>query len=291
MRALTASAFTTVAAVLFGALGFSVSGFGGTSAEAADGNRADLVNRRLLRVCSDPANLPFSGRDEPGFENRIADIVAEELGVDVEYTWFPQATGFVRRTLFAKACDVIMGYAQGDELVLNTNHYYRSAYAMVFKKDGPLKGLESLSDPRLKTAKIGLVAGTPPASIISKNGLLGNVRPYQLMIDRRHFSPALRMMTDLKSGDIDIGLMWGPNAGYFAKKSGMDLAVVPLVNEKGARTAFRITMGVRQSDAQWKRQLNEIIKKRQSDIDKVLLAYGVPLLDEKDNPITAPRTN
>lgn len=264
---------------------------GASRAEAAQPNRADLVNRRVLRVCSDPANLPFSAEEKPGFENKIADIVADELGVEVEYTWFPQATGFVRRTLFAKACDIIIGYAQGDELVLNTNHYYRSAYSLVYRKGGDLDGVVELGDPRLKDKKIGLVAGSPPATIISRLGLLDHVKPYNLVIDRRHFSPTEEMIKDIASGDVDVGILWGPNAGYFAKESGVDMAVVPLLKEKNARMSFRITMGVRQSDDQWKRELNEIIAKRQGDIDEVLLAYNIPIIDEKDQLITAPRKN
>ncbi|MEL7049631.1 MAG: transporter substrate-binding domain-containing protein, partial [Pseudomonadota bacterium] len=187
------------------ALLIAASGFGGSAALAAEGATSDLVNRRVLRVCADPANLPFSGRKEPGFENKIADIVADELGVKVEYTWFPQATGFIRRTLFAKRCDLVVGYAQGDEMVLNTNAYYRSAYALVYVDGGKLDGVETLNDPKMKGAKIGLVAGSPPASIINRAGLMGNVRPYPLVVDRRYDSPSELMIKELASGDIDVG--------------------------------------------------------------------------------------
>ena len=143
-----------------------------TSARAAEAQRVDLVNRTALRVCADPANLPFSNDRGEGFENKIADIVAAELKVPVEYTWFPQATGFIRQTLFAKRCDVVMGYAQGDELVLNTNPYYRSTYALVHRNGTELDGVDSLSDPRLTGKRIGVVAGTPPASIMARLGLI-----------------------------------------------------------------------------------------------------------------------
>ncbi len=254
--------------------------FGSSAALAADGNKADLVNRSILRVCADPANLPFSGKDKPGFENKIADIVAEELNVPVEYTWFPQATGFIRRTLFAKRCDVVLGFAQGDETVLNTNHYYTSTYAFIYRKGQGLDGLEALSDPRLKTKKIGIIAGTPPATIMAKLGLIANARPYHLTVDRRHFSPAEEMTKELRSGEIDVGILWGPMAGYFAQRGGEELTVVPMVKETiGPRMAFRITMGVRRSDTTWKRQLNEILTKRKPDIDRVLSDYGVPLVE------------
>lgn len=269
---------------------------GGLAAEAAEANRADLVNRKVLRVCADPANLPFSSKDpdEPGFENKIAEVVADELGsIPVEYTWFPQATGFIRRTLFAKACDLVIGFAQGDEMVLNTNHYYKSAYSLVAKKGGPLADVDSLSDERLRSKRIGIVAGTPPATILNRNGLMVNAKPYQLFVDRRYDSPTEAMLADIRSGDVDVGILWGPNAGYFAKKGGKDdLVVTPLLKEgRQPPMSFRITMGVRQSDTQWKRELNDIIKKRQGDIDKILLDYGIPIIDEDDKQITAPRNN
>ena len=257
---------------------------------AAEGQRLDLVDRTALRVCADPANMPFSNDKGEGFENKIAEIVAAELKVPVEYTWFPQATGFIRQTLFAKRCDVVIGYAQGDELVLNTNHYYRSTYALVYRAGSGLDGVDSLADPRLKDRRIGVVAGTPPGSIMARLGLIERAKPYPLMVDRRHDSPGERMIDDIRSGDIDAGVLWGPIAGYFAAKGGDRLVVVPLLKEAGApRMAYRITFGVRNLEDDWKRQLNVVIAKRQGDIDAVLLQFGVPLLDEQSSLITQPR--
>jgi quinoprotein dehydrogenase-associated probable ABC transporter substrate-binding protein len=257
---------------------------------AAEGQRADLVNRTVLRICADPANMPFSNDKGEGFENKIAEILAGELKVPVEYTWFPQATGFIRQTLFAKRCDVVIGYAQGDELVLNTNHYYRSTYALVFRGGAGLDGVDSLADSRLKDKRIGVVAGTPPGSIMAKLGLIERAKPYPLMVDRRHDSPAERMIGDIRSGDIDAGVLWGPIAGYFAHKGGDKLAVAPLLKEGNSpRLTYRITFGVRNLEDDWKRQLNLLIARRQGDIDAVLLAFGVPLLDEQSNLITQPR--
>lgn len=261
-----------------------------SSAVAAEGQRVDLVNRTTLRVCADPANMPFSNEKGEGFENKIADIVAGELEVPVEYTWFPQATGFIRRTLSAKRCDVVMGYAQGDELVLNTNPYYRSIYALVYRAGKGVDGVDSLADPRLKGKRIGVVAGTPPSSIMVQNGLIEQAKPYPLMVDRRHDSPGERMMADIRSGDIDGGVLWGPMAGYFADIGGEKLTVVPLLKEaSGPRMSYRITFGVRNGEDDWKRQLNDLIAKRQADLDAVLLQYGVPLLDEQSKLITQPR--
>jgi quinoprotein dehydrogenase-associated probable ABC transporter substrate-binding protein len=260
------------------------------SAGVAHGQRVDLVNRTALRVCADPANLPFSNDKGEGFENKIAEIVAAELKLPVEYTWFPQATGFIRQTLFARRCDVVMGYAQGDELVLNTNHYYRSTYALVHRRGAALDGVDGLADPRLKGKRIGVIAGTPPASIMAQLGLIQLAKPYPLMVDRRYEAPGERMAGDVRSGDIDAGVLWGPMAGYFAANGGEELAVAPLLKEAGgARMAYRITFGVRPQEDDWKRQLNGLIAKRQGDIEAVLLEYGVPLLDEQSNLITQPR--
>jgi len=257
---------------------------------AAYAQRVDLVDRTALRVCADPANMPFSNDKGEGFENKIAEIVATELKLPVEYTWFPQATGFIRQTLFAKRCDVVMGYVQGDELVLNTNHYYRSTYALVLRKGAGLDGVDSLADPRLKGRHLGVIAGTPPASVMAQLGLIGNAKPYPLMVDRRYESPGERMIADIQSREIDAGILWGPIAGYFAPKASGALTVVPLLKEAtGQRMAYRITFGVRPLEDEWKRQLNGLISKRQGDFDSVLLQFGVPLLDEQSNLITQPR--
>jgi len=272
------------AVLLSGSISASIAAF----IVEAQAQRVDLVDRTALRVCSDPANLPFSNDKGEGFENKIAEIVAADLKLPVEYTWFPQATGFIRQTLFAKRCDVVMGYAQGDDLVLNTNHYYRSTYALVLRKGAGLDGVDSLGDPRLRGKRIGVIAGTPPTTAMAQLGLIEHAKPYPLMVDRRYESPAERMIEDIQSGDIDAGILWGPIAGYFAPKAG--LAVVPLLkDEGGARMAYRITFGVRPLDDEWKRQLNGLIAKRQGDIDAVLLQFGVPLLDEQSKLITQPR--
>jgi quinoprotein dehydrogenase-associated probable ABC transporter substrate-binding protein len=255
---------------------------------AAYAQRVDLVDRTALRVCADPANMPFSNDKGEGFENKVAEIVAAELKLPVEYTWFPQATGFIRQTLFAKRCDVVMGYVQGDELVLNTNHYYRSTYALVLRKGAGLDGVDSLADPRLKGRRLGVIAGTPPTTIMAQLGLIGHAKPYPLVVDRRYESPGERMIADIQSSEIDAGILWGPIAGYFAPKASGALTVVPLLKEAaaGPRMAYRITFGVRPQEDEWKRQLNGIIGKRQGDFDSVLLQFGVPLLDEQSNLIT-----
>ena len=252
---------------------------------AASAQTSDLVTRQALRVCADPANMPFSNTAGEGFENKIAELIAGKLGVPVEYTWFPQATGFVRMTLGLNRCDVIIGFAQGDELVQNTNHYYRSTYVFVTKADGPLAGVTTLSDPLLKDKRIGVIAGTPPATVLAQNGLIGKAKGYSLMVDRRFESPTEEMIADIVSGTIDGGLLWGPIGGYYAKQSDVPLKVVALPKEPGSRMTYRITMGVRFHDQDWKRQLNRLIRDNQDEINAILADYGVPLLDEQDNAV------
>jgi quinoprotein dehydrogenase-associated probable ABC transporter substrate-binding protein len=246
----------------------------------------ELIDPKVLRVCADPHNMPFSTEKREGFENKVAELFAEKLGRGLAYAWYPQATGFVRNTLAAHRCDVIMGAPQGDDLVQVTNPYYRTAYALVFKRDSGLDGVDTLEDPRLKNKHIGVVAGTPPGNNMAVNGLMANAKPYPLVVDTRVDSSAAAMMRDLEAGEIDAGVLWGPMAGYYARQAGVPMTVVPLVKETtGPRLAYRIAMGVRFADQDWKRLLNRLIAENQPAINKVLLSFGVPLLDDNDRPI------
>jgi quinoprotein dehydrogenase-associated probable ABC transporter substrate-binding protein len=253
------------------------------------GAAGELVDPDILRVCADPSNMPFSDESGEGFEDKLAQMVAAGTGrKSVAYTWFPSITGFVRNTLGANRCDIVMGYAQGDELVQNTNAYYRSAYVLIYKKDGDLAGVETLVDPKLKDKRLGVVEGTPPTASMAKTRLLEKAKIYPLMIDTRAApSMAEVMMRDMQTGVIDAAVVWGPMAGYYAARSDVEMTVVPLIHEKGGqRMIYRITMGVRPSDQNWKRTLNTFIKENQPKIDQLLLEYGVPLLDERDQRIT-----
>jgi len=251
----------------------------------------ELVDPKVLRVCADPRNMPFSNEKGEGFENKLAEFFAAKLQKKLDYMYFPQATGFVRMTLGAHRCDVIMGFPQGDELVQGTNPYYRTAYAIVAKAGSGLDDVDNLKDARLKGKHIGIVAGTPPATEMAMNGLMANAKPYPLMIDTRVDSSAAAMIDDLTSGQIDAGILWGPMAGYYAKQSNPPLHVTPLIHEtSGPKLVYRIGMGVRPADQNWKRQLNRLIQENQKDINKILLDFGVPLLDERDNPILAETT-
>lgn len=253
------------------------------------GAAGELVDPQVLRVCADPSNMPFTDQSGEGFEDKLAKMVATATGrSSVAYAWFPSITGFVRNTLGANRCDIIMGYAQGDELVQNTNAYYRSSYVLLYKKDGELSGVETLRDPRLADKRIGVVEGTPPSANMAAAKLMRKAKVYPLMVDTR-VAPSMAevMIRDMLNGVIDAAVIWGPMAGYYADKSGADLAVVPLVKEKGGqRMTYRITLGVRPSDQQWKRTLNTFLRDHQSEINKLLLEYHVPLLDERDHVIT-----
>lgn len=248
----------------------------------------ELVDPKVLRVCADPRNLPFSNEKGEGFENKLAEFLATKLQKKIDYMYFPQATGFVRMTLGAHRCDVIMGFPQGDDLVQGTNPYYRTAYALVSKQNSGLDDVTTLEDTRLKGKHIGIVAGTPPATNMAVNGLMTNAKPYPLMIDTRVDSSAEAMINDLNKGDIDAAILWGPMAGFYAKKASPPLHVTPLVKEKtGPQLVYRIGMGVRRADQNWKRLLNRLIQENQPEINKILFDYGLPLLDENNQPITA----
>src|SRR5260221_2331480 len=198
----------------------------------------ELVDPQVLRVCADPRNLPLSDEKGEGFENKLAELFAEKLQKKLDYMYFPQAAGFVRMTLVAHRCDVIMGFPQGDDLVQGTNPYYRTAYALVAKQGSGLDQVAALEDQRLKGKHIGIVAGTPPATNMAAYGLMTNAKSYPLMIDTRFDSSTVAMINDLMSGEIDAGVLWGPMAGYYARQANPPLHVTPLVKEtSGPRLA------------------------------------------------------
>jgi quinoprotein dehydrogenase-associated probable ABC transporter substrate-binding protein len=261
-----------------------------SAASSADGNVSDLVNRKALRVCSIPENMPYSNDKGEGFENKIAEIIASELKIPIEYTWYPGGYGMIRKTLAANRCDLIMGAVQADEVTLNTNHYYRTTYALILKKGIGLDGLNSLSDPRLSGKRLSNQGG-PVGDFIAKAGLMPNAKSYPMDVDRRYHTIEQDIVDDVLSGEIDVGVLWGPFAAYYTKGLEDKLDVNPILEvfEGNAKLEYRITMGVRGSDSAWKKQLNEVIKKRQGDIDKVLLDFNIPIIDEQNRLITAPR--
>src|ERR1700739_1002599 len=259
-------------------------------AQASDNEKGtlELVDPNVFRACGDPRNLPFSNDKGEGFENKLAELFAAKLGKKLSYTYFPQATGFVRMTLGSYRCDIIMGFPQGDDQAQVTVPYYRTTYALVFKPGSGLEGVTTISDPKLRDKRIGVVAKTPPSTNMAMNGLLGHAKSYPLFIDTRADSSAQDMMDALAHGDIDCGILWGPMAGYYANRANPPMTVVPLTKETtGPQMTYRIGMAVRASDQEWKRTLNRLIMENQAEINKLLISYNIPILDEGNMPITS----
>ncbi len=198
------------------------------------GSSAELVDPQTFRVCADPHDLPFSDEAGGGFENKLASLLASKLGRPPSYTYYPQVIGFVRNTLNALRCDVVMGVAVGDDLMQTTNPYYHTTYALVFKPGNGLDGIESLEDPRLKGKHIGVIAGTPPSSVLVQQGLMALAKPYPLTVDTRVEVPSQTMANDIASGQIDAGVLWGPIAGYYAQH--VDTAPGGRAAAEGTRT-------------------------------------------------------
>ena len=167
---------------------------------------SDLVSTSELRVCADPANAPASDMSLSGYENKIAALIGDALDRPVGYTWYPMATGFIRNTLRANRCDVVIGYAQGHEMVLNTNHYLTSAYVLIVPDGSDIADVDRLSDDRLKGKRIGVIAGGPPGDHLARNGLIGKARPYHLFVDRRHAAPPVDMLdeSDVREFAIEV---------------------------------------------------------------------------------------
>ena len=243
----------------------------------------ELVAKTELRVCADPADLPFSDQKLDGFENKIAALIGQELAVPVTYTWFPQVVGFVRNTLGAGRCDVIMGTVAGDDLVQTTTPYYFTGYMFVARNDSGLT-FTGFDDPKLRNLHIGVVGGTPPSDLLVRHGLMANARPYQLQIDTRLGTETHQMILDIVDKKIDAGLLWGPIAGYYIRHDNLPLTMAMLHTEpQSPRMEYHIAMGIRHNEPDWRRRLNAIIGKRRNDIMAILRDYGVPLLDEQGN--------
>lgn len=235
-----------------------------------------------LRVCADPSNLPFSNKKLEGFENKIAELIAQDLGAQLTYTWWPHQRGLVRRTLNEGQCDVLIGIPKGWDLVLWTKPYYRTTYVVVYPKDRGFQ-IKSLDDPILRQLRVGVHVNTPPAEALAERGITGqNVIGYPLFYDP-NFHPEEypgKLIEDLIAGEVDVAIIWGPIAGYFVKKrSASFLELVPLQggNPKLPFT-YEISMGVRKGDKELKAQLEEVLSRKQADIRKILEDYGVPLL-------------
>ena len=230
-----------------------------------------------LRVCGDPDNLPFSNKKREGFENKIAEVIAKEVGAELTYYWWPHQRGLIRNTLRAGQCDVLISVPQGWEPVLWTRPYYRSGYVIVYPKAKGHK-ITSLDDPVLKQLKIGVYVNSPPAEALAEKGIVKNMVGYN-PLDYQQDRPG-KIIEDLIAGEIDVAVVWGPVAGYYAKKlNASHLDIVPIQDEDpGNPFSFEFSMGVREGNKALKAQLEEALSKRQAEIQKILEDYGVPLL-------------
>jgi mxaJ protein len=236
---------------------------------------------QALRVCADPDNLPYSKDDGSGFENRIAELLADDLKLPLQYQWLPDRRGFVRKTLGARLCDVIIGVPVGFERTATTQPYYRSSYVFV-QRAAPTPPVRTFDDPRLAQMRIGVqligddLAASPPGYALARHGYTSNVRGYPVPGDEP--APA-RMIAAIASGELDGALVWGPQAGYFAAHSQvpMRVSVLPAPPEAaGLPFEYSIAMGVRRGEAQWRERLNDFIRRRHGDIDRILAQYAVP---------------
>lgn len=277
-----------LAAAWIGLLASVVSPNGGVAgAQAAD------KNEKVLRVCGDPNNMPFSNEKREGLENQIAAAVAQDLGWQLEYVWWPHQRGLVKRVLDTERCDVLVGIPKGYDLVGWTKPYYRTGYVIAYQKDRIPAGVRSLDDPVLKTLKVGVQVNTPPHLALGERGMVGdNVVAYQLMFDPNYHPEDYpgRQIEDLIAGRIDVALVWGPLAGYFQKKKGADtLVLVPIEgpgggdvgkkgDDKGLPFAFDISMGVRKANTALKARLEQALDRKQGEIKAILEDFGVPLL-------------
>jgi quinoprotein dehydrogenase-associated probable ABC transporter substrate-binding protein len=253
------------------------------------------TERKALRVCQDPNNLPFSNLGGEGIENRIAELFGIALGLPVTYYSFPQRLAFIRNTLRYKLpdqdypCDIVMGVPVGYDQVSVTQPYYRSTYAMVFAPGNGLDQVRSAADflaldrARLAQLRIGVYDRSPASDWLSKHGLIDSGVPYQMMNADPEQYPGEIIEKDLASGKLDVAIVWGPIAGYFAKRiKSPQLSVVPLKSEPGVRLDFQMAMGVRYGEREWKQQVESLIDAKRLEIASILADYGVPLVVDAD---------
>ena len=242
------------------------------------------ATKGTLRVCADPNNLPFSNERQQGFENKIADLVGRDMNARVEYTWWPQRRGFVRMTLKHGDCDVIMGVPSNYEQAQATEPYYRSSYVFLSRRDRNLK-ITSFDDPSLHHLKIGVQligndhVNSPPAHALNARGIVHNIAGFPVMGDYRQADPPRAIVDAVGRGDVDVAIVWGPLAGYFAKEQNVALDITPVspqIDLPFLPFVFDISMGVRRGDTQLKEALDKEIERRQPDIERILDAYGVP---------------
>jgi len=239
---------------------------------------------RTLHVAADPNNLPFSNQRQEGFENRLAQILGDELHCKIEYTWWAQRRGFFRNTLKDGDCDLVLGVPRGMPRLLTTSPYYHSTYVFVSRRDRGLD-IHSFDDPRLRTLKIGEqmigndATNSPPAHALSARHIIDNIVGYTLYGDYREENPPARIVRAVESGEVDLAVVWGPLAGYFAKQSKIPLAlnaVTPESESPALTYAFDICVGVRKTEPKLRDEVEAALNKRRAEIEHLLDEYGIP---------------
>jgi mxaJ protein len=250
------------------------------------------VSKRILRVTSDPNNLPFSNDKREGFENKLAELIAKELDADLQYSWRAQRRGFFRETLKEDRADLVLGVPAHFEMALTTAPYYRSSYVFVYRKDRNL-GLHSLDDPALHKLRIGVQmigndeTNTPPAHALAHRGIVDNVVGYTLYGDYRDPNPPARIVDAVVKGDVDVAVVWGPLAGYFAKHASAPLEVVPVspAADPNLPFTFSIAMGVRKGDKPLHDEIDAILQRKHKEIEAILDNYRIPRVPEPPKQI------
>jgi len=237
-----------------------------------------------LVICADPNNLPFSNKAEKGFENRIAALVGEGLGRPIRYVWWAQRRGYVRNTLGEAKCDLWPGVAAGVEMLATTRPYYRSSYVFVTRQADRLDSL-TLDDARLHKLRLGVqlvgddAMNTPPAHALARRGLTRNVTGFMLYGDYRAPNPPSAIVKAVEDGRIDVGLTWGPLAGYFAQQAQVPLRlepVTPWLDDAQWPMVYEVSMGVRKDEPELRAKVEHILTERRSSIARILDDYGVP---------------
>jgi mxaJ protein len=247
---------------------------------------AASAGARELRVCADPNNLPYSNATGEGFENRIVQLLAQDLGATVQYTWWAQRRGFARNTLNAGLCDLIPGVASNVGMLGTTQPYYRSSYVFVSRADREL-GLGSLDDPRLRALRLGVQLigddgnNTPPAHALARRGIAGNVRGYMVYGDYRDQAPQSAIFDAVAAGEIDAAIAWGPTAGYFAARQAVPMALAPVqpwLDGPQLPMVFDVSMAVRKDDRALRRELDRALERHRAEIGAILAEYHVPVV-------------
>jgi mxaJ protein len=261
-----------------------IAGCAGRAAEPSGAPEAPAHARRVLCIAADPNNLPFSNDRLEGFENRIAKVIAADLGADVQYVWRAQRRGFFRHAFKDDGCQVVLGVPAGFDMALTTAPYYRSTYVFVSRADRGVD-VRSFDDPALRDLKVGVQvvgdegAAAPPGLALARRGIVNNVVGYTVYGDYRRDNPPARIIDAVVDGEVDVAVVWGPLAGYFARSGKVPLRLTPVSPEAdppGVRFAFAISVGVRKGDTLLRDELNAVLARRRPEIERILDEYGVP---------------